>query len=162
MATQTSFSIAPALAYAGMVADESPAVRWTRLAAASIGFGIGACKRSTQADDSDECAGPTQATDVTARFRGITLRDETRKNGTGYESGDPVVLLRRGLVWVEVEGAVTEDGDVYCRHTANGGNTVLGKFRADADTTNAALVPSAKFRSTTAGAGLALIELNLP
>lgn len=46
--------------------------------------------------------------------------------------GETASLVRKGRVWVRVEGAVANGGDVYFRHTTGSG-TELGAFRADAD-----------------------------
>jgi hypothetical protein len=76
--------------------------------------------------------------------------------------GEPASLVRKGRVWVSVEEAVTPGDDVFFRHTAGGGGTELGVFRTDADTASADQVAGASWLSTTAGAGIALLEINIP
>lgn len=54
-------------------------------------------------------------------------------------------VLVRGAIRVHVEENVAVGDPVYARHTANGGNTILGKFRNDADTASCVLVKGARF-----------------
>ena len=105
---------------------------------------------------------PGAATDVTANFAGIVASSHALESS---ESGDPqyaakasLPVLRRGVIWVKVEDAVTINGDVYC----NWQNGAEGQFRSDGDAGNAALVPSAKYRSSAGAGELALVEINLP
>jgi hypothetical protein len=119
-------------------------------------------RRASPADGVEQCAHPNATADVTARPQGIVVRDQTRKNTTGYETNDAVRVLRRGKIWVQVENAVTADAAAFCRFASGGGGSVLGSFRSDADTATAVAFPTAVFRTSTSGAGLAQIEINLP
>jgi len=162
MAVQTSYGVDRVIAYAGMLADASSCRKITKIAGAATSFGLGVAQRETQTDGVEEAAPPTTDDDVLEHFRGIALKDETRLNGDGYEANDPMCLLTNGAVWVPVEESVDVDGAVYCRHTASGENTVLGKFRSDSDTNTAAQVPGARYVKMNADADLALVEINLP
>jgi hypothetical protein len=103
---------------------------------------------------------PTSAGEVTTTGEGFTVRDPTKEfDAAGWANGDMAPIIRSGYIWVDTEGAVTEEGAVFVRHTANGGLTELGKARADADTANASAVPNARFMTSTTGAGLAIVEL---
>lgn len=75
------------------------------------------------------------------------------------EDGD---VLRKGRIWVRVEEAVAPGEAVYFRHTASGPNTFLGRFRNDADTATATLVANASWVKGSSGAGIALLDINLP
>jgi hypothetical protein len=107
---------------------------------------------------------PAASTDVTATGVGFVHRDPTW-GGTGgtqtvmYAKGDVIAVMRKGYIWCLTEGAVTQEGAVFARFTASGGNTQLGKVRADADTATAAQVPNARFVTSTTGAGLAIVEV---
>lgn len=93
-------------------------------------------------------------------FMGVPVYDAWTMEGRGensdlgeYAHGETVAVLRKGPVAVETEGTCPDQGDVYVRVSPNGGNTQIGKFRADADSATAVLVPNARFeRSTTLGA----------
>ncbi len=70
---------------------------------------------------------------------GVTVHRHTEKaktTGTAEEiaaSGGKADVLRKGRIWVATEEAVAIGDDVFFRHTASGGNTVIGRFRTDAD-----------------------------
>jgi hypothetical protein len=103
---------------------------------------------------------PTSASELTNAFKGVSLRQEYREDNTvGYANLSSLPVMRRGFIWVLTEGAVTEESPVYARHTASGGNTILGLARADADSATAGLVPGAKFLASLAAAGLVPVEL---
>jgi hypothetical protein len=112
----------------------------------------------------DQVRLPVAAGDITPLGVGFVHRDPT-KGGTGapqtvlYANGDPVTIMRKGYIWVIVENAVTAERPVFARHTASGANTQLGKVRADGDTGTADQVPSARFVTSTTGAGLAIVEV---
>ena len=72
-------------------------------------------------------------------------------------------VVSAGDVWVVCEDAISSGAQVYCRHTANGaGKLQLGAVRSDADTANAALLPNCRAISTSTGAGVIKLRLNLP
>ena len=56
--------------------------------------------------------------------------------------------------------SVARGGSVYVRYSASG-TEELGTFRTDADTSDAAVLPGAKFTGQTSG-DLAVVELNQP
>lgn len=148
---------------AGVVARTSRGLQGetlARLADANIDAGLGVVEGATPGQTA---AAPTAAADVTGgHFLGVTM-DPEFKNEIGaaaaYLAGDQISILEEGFIPVVVEEAVAYNDDVFVRHTANGGNTTLGAFRTDADSSNAVQVPNAKFKSATAGAGVALIRL---
>lgn len=83
-----------------------------------------------------------------------TMEGRAENSALGeYGHGDTVPVLVKGAIAVETEGTCADRGDVYVRVSPNGGNTQIGKFRADADSATAVLVPNARFeRATTDGA----------
>jgi hypothetical protein len=163
MTVQTSYLIDKVLGYPGDIVDCSDTVRDTKISkfAGQIGFGLFVTKRAAQSDGVEECGPPTATADVTARPRGFSVRNQLTKPG-GYELNEAVTLLRRGIIWVQTEGAVSQDGQVFARFAAGAGGSVLGSIRGDADTGTAVAIPGAVFRSTTSGAGLAQVEINMP
>jgi hypothetical protein len=159
--SQTSYPTALVTALAGMLADIGPnRTRSMRNAdAAEIAFGLGVTLKASDTDDAaklpaasgDKLAGIVMHTQVS--------RTETLANLSAVEIGGRANVLEQGKIWVAVEGAVVAGGAVYCRY-ATGTGTQKGAFRADADTSSAALVKGAKFLTSTAGAGLAQIEFD--
>ena len=109
------------------------------------------------------CKLPAAAADVTTKALGVTTYLALREPNTSneYLATDVVNFLKNGEVWGIVEGAVTEGNAVYARISSSANGTQLGAFRADADTIStvdhATLVPNAKFKTTTTGAGVAKI-----
>jgi hypothetical protein len=72
----------------------------------------------------------------------------------------PVGRVVRVLVTVE---ETVKDGDpVYVRYASGSGGSQLGSFRTSADSSTAALLPNACYRSDASAAGLAVCEINLP
>lgn len=122
--------------------------------AAGIPFGRHVCRASA-----GTVKLPVVATDVTDVGSGISAFDETKPANSvgGYADKETIKVARKGYWVVETETAVTKEAPVLVRHTANGGNTVLGRFRAGADT-GAAVLPNARFHGEYA-AGLAVVEL---
>lgn len=114
---------------------------------------------------------PALAADITANFQGIAVRLTAREphnatvivdDGTGmYVAKDQIPCLRTGVIYVNVEGTVAQDGAVYCRYAAGAGGSQLGAFRADADTATAAIVPNAKYLEGRTGAGLVRVRLGV-
>jgi len=79
-----------------------------------------------------------------------------------YPAKDAVNVLRKGKVWVNVEEAVTPASTVHFRFLDNGASKLRGMFRTDTDSGKATAITNAKFRSTTTGAGMAILEINQP
>lgn len=136
---------------------------------AAIGFGIFVCQ---DPQDQDKARSPIASTDITASGTalGFTVHTQavvqnltsTGSNGSdGYALGEAMSVLRKGRIYVQVEDAVTAGNDVYVRYVAGAGET-LGACRSDADTSDAAVLPGAKYRTSAAASGIAIVEINLP
>jgi hypothetical protein len=91
---------------------------------------------------------------------GIAVYDMAREPGT-YAQYERLSVLKQGRVAVSAEAAVTEGMPVYVRFVATGGE-VRGAMRAAPDSTDCALLPGARWATTTTGAGIAFVNLNLP
>lgn len=165
MATQTSVLANLPAAIPGMVRGRYDAN--TRMAAVAINNGL-FCVQGSR----DETAKlPTASTDITTGLlvmgvsRDSVSRDPNFPSGgtanTTYQIGDSVELVYRGQVWVTVEEAVAPGDDVYVRY-ATGSFAQKGAFRSSADSTTAALLNGARYLTTAAIGGLALVDLNLP
>lgn len=94
---------------------------------------------------------------------GVTLHQHAPANAvlTGdnlYAAKSLVPVLKDGEVIVKVEQAVSPASTPHARHTATATNKQLGALRADDDSSKAlSLSGIAEFRSTTTGAGLAVL-----
>lgn len=76
----------------------------------------------------------------------------------GYLPDRELALVYKGLVGVEVEGAVTPASSVFVVVTPGADH---GKFRADADGGAAIAVPNASFRGSAAAGGTVALYLDL-
>jgi hypothetical protein len=97
-------------------------------------------------------AGSTVTTSSDDIFRGISLHQHNEAQK--YENTDTVSVLRKGQVWCEVSVAVSADEAAYVDVAL-----ATGKM-TNVSTNNVAT--NGVFRSTTSGAGLAIVEINLP
>lgn len=159
---QTSVSITPSVAFAGMVGD-SELTKNARSyvsaeASAEIQFGI----MVKQGTGDDQCLLPTATTD---KFVGVTLHshayDKDTELGTlGLKPKVAVNALQQGTVWVVVDEAVSPADAVRVRVTSAGG--AVGTFRKTAVGGQSVNISGfARWLSTTTGAGLALLQLDM-
>lgn len=157
MPVQTTYPLVHSAAVAGAVVDGQLKNVRSSVAAVAIPFGRWIARA---ADGTSKL--PTAAGDVTATGRGIAIRVQDDVAGAAdllqYEIGRNVSFVDFGVVWVEIETNVTEGAPAFVRHTANGGNTVLGRFRAGADTGAAAALYCVFLAAGTAG-GLAPLRI---
>lgn len=145
------------VAFAGMIADARDCLTESYAAeTAAIPFGRAVIAGT---DKQKQVKTPSGAGGV---FRGVSVAEQAQEQafGTGvvaYAVGDAVNVGRRGLFWVDTAGAVAIDAPAF--FVVSGGTA--GKFD-DLDDGTTDPVPTGVFRSATDGAGLALLELNLP
>lgn len=159
---QTDYSYQPTAAIAGQLTHSGTRDLRSRVNKSTVVVPYG---RGVVASGEDGCALPSASTNT---FIGVTARiyqyedrlDSTNNQGYGIDR-DASILIK-GCIAVEVEEAVSEGQPVFCRFAPSGGNTVLGRFRNDADTNTCLAVPSARWEKGTTGAGIAILELNLP
>ena len=161
MSQQTSYAFNMPLAVEGKIADsEFNLKEGTWVATEAIAFGRGVTKVIGE-DDQIQLPDGTDNT-----FHGVSImhqNDEQSLSGnTNYDINEPINVMRKGKIWVHVEEAVDPDTDSPFFRYAAGSETVLGRFRTDADTATAAAVPNARFVTSTSGAGLAVLEINNP
>lgn len=154
--SQTAYNQNMAASYAGMKADAGNDRVESYLAEETNGipFGYGVVAGT---DPLTQVKLPDADTD---EFRGIALHTHKQASGIGasltalYKDEDMVNVGRQIVAWVEVDEAVTVDAAAYC-------TTATGKFGVTSGAGHIA-VPTGVFRSTTTGAGLAKLEINLP
>lgn len=107
--------------------------------------------------------------DTTEKFLGISVKDNrAAPNDTAiaqYESGDEVLVMRQGRIWVLAEDAVDPLDQVWMRTGDSYQGHTPGSFRTDDDGTSdprTVRITNARWVNVTTVAGLALLELNLP
>ncbi len=105
---------------------------------------------------------PNVAADVTSlRASGVVLANNyTRVNGGVLAANRMASVMSGGMCLVKVEAAVTDGAAVYIRYAAGGNGQ--GSFMAGTGSSEGALLPNARYRSTAAADGIAVVELNLP
>jgi len=109
-----------------------------------------------------DCKLPASLAEITANDGGVALFDSTAKSGVGYLANDPVRVLVGGRVWVQTEGTVAQSDPAFVRGVAGAGGSILGLFRADADTSSAVAAPGCNYFIGVTGAGLAVVTVNHP
>lgn len=149
---QTAYSEDMAPAVAGLLADGGHSDVISMPAQSDIKPGAGLTLRSGGAT--------VEPADGSAAFQGVAIRSLDREGDAqgdpSYRATDVVSVLRKGRVWVPVQGAVAIGGAAFVDNDGAG----AGEFRSNA--TGAAAVPTGVFRSATTGPGLAILEINLP
>lgn len=102
---------------------------------------------------------------------GVALRIQNKANlndadgsigPSPYFTGEAVSMLTKGRVYVYVDQDVTSDDPVYCRFITGATDSLIGRFRMDADGGEAFLVPDAVWRVGASDGGLAVLEINKP
>ncbi|MCO5085146.1 MAG: DUF2190 domain-containing protein [Mesorhizobium sp.] len=157
MAVQTTYNETIDAARAGMIANEEPVVLISRtiIDAAGVGFGKVVQEAATDGSKDGQCTADIDTADMDAyKFLGITVRErsvrpETPNKFAQYESAR---IMRRGVIWVEVAGAVKAGEDV----TVTLASGVLGTAGVGA---GVVAIPNARWESSTSGAGLAKLRL---
>lgn len=98
-----------------------------------------------------------------AAQRGVALIDHNKATQEGYDIGDAVRVLRRGRVWALTDPTanVTINSALFVRFAAGANGTVLGAFRADADTATASSPPVFVNVFHGAGASAGIVALDL-
>jgi hypothetical protein len=123
--SQTAYTIYPAEAYAGQLIPDVPFTVESRVATANIHFG-----RAVQRVTSDNQVGLVAASGVP---QGVALIAHEYPNDQAEDilTGQNVSVLKKGRVWVEAVGAVTQGALAYGIVTVG---ATQGKFTATAGT----------------------------
>mgnify|MGYP000349526829 CR=1 FL=1 len=153
---QTSYSLSITGQYAGDLADTGDAILRTARNSLSTTVPVGVMVAAGSTD------GDFRACAATRAFLGVVVNDQTTESsGSGVLAYEKANICSKGVIWVTTEETVSPTTAVRVRLTATGGE-VVGAFRATADSTDCALVPNARWLTTTSGAGTAQLELNFP
>lgn len=159
--TEVAFDFEPAIA--GLVHGPTPNTN-DRVAEEEIQAGLFVC----QGAEDGTCALPASSGDLAkglgvapSRVTSDSRFPSTSTPGVTYQEGDTVGAVNRGKIWVQVEEAVDAGDEAFVRFAAGAGGTQLGAFRKSADTATAAAIV-ARYRTSAAEDGLALLEINIP
>jgi len=159
--TTPSIDMSPG--FNGMLADGYGSVRdiVTSLAVVAL-VGIGKLVVTDQVNGDDAARVPASAADVNNLAKGVAFHAQSQEVSVSVNAEWPIKsafpTLKKGRVWVSVEDAVDAGQPAFVRF--QGGNE--GGFRSDVDTSNAVQLQASKFVTSTTGAGIAVVELNLP
>lgn len=155
---QTTYSIEQLPAFEGTLGMSEPhnivAHRNTTNAVLPFGrvIALGTGDRSTKL--------PAAANDVIV---GISVAsNDNDPNILGAAVGDYINVVSKGLVWMRVTTAVTQASVVHVRYAAGSGSLPLGSVGATAVASETGVLEGARFRSSAAANGLALVEINIP
>lgn len=164
MALQTSFSYGLGLLPKGSQATCENNNSWTGYTTVDLSFGVAVVTVAGITGQQPRVSVPTAAV---TRIDGIAGRvmqegDLLVSTPDGYKAGQLVRVYNEGVIVVYSETAVNPTLPVFVRVGANGALTQLGDFRATADGAFASDVSAGmRWRSTTTGAGLALLSIRL-
>lgn len=87
------------------------------------------------------------------------------KDQTGFPPRQSAAYLAKGVIFLRAETAMTRNGDVYVRHTANAvplPPEAIGRPRANSDSGKADLLPGVRVLDTVTAGEIFRLELDLP
>jgi len=170
---QTSYSVSPPVAVAGMIADTRNYESQTGInAETSLALAPGLYVVRVVATQGVKA--PAAAAAITGGLAGGFIIHQdlhinplvvTNTDRALFQPKEPLGYMRRGVIWVQVEDAVTDGAAVFIRYTARLTNTTLGKARSDADTASsvdyAVALPGARFASSAGAGEFAKVRFNV-
>jgi hypothetical protein len=138
--SQTSYQIYTDRAFAGQVYDlnDNTVIITMENPSNSLYFGRGVAKISGNANGVDLLAANTDT------FMGVVIRDLTQPSAGYFPVNSAVPVIRKGMVWVEVEENVTPDDVPLMRVDAVGGK-LPGNFCKTADGVHTVALTTARF-----------------
>jgi hypothetical protein len=120
-----------------------------------IGFGLAVAQGAQE----NECKALTAVTDKVIGVALFTHADNPNNGVAGYKAQSAVSVLRRGVVVVRVEEAVSAEDPVFVRAVA-AGTEKAGAFRKSVDSTDCIAMPGCKFLTAAAAGGLAFVQID--
>lgn len=164
---QTSYGQKPAVGFPGMVADSGDRHVKSRVnPSVVIPYGLGV----TKGTDDDHVKLPTTSAEA-LKCQGVAIADfATEQIANGSDPAFPVKsavpVLSKGRVWVKVEIAVVAGDQATVRFAdGNSSRTQKGAFGNTVDqvaSANTAELINARYETSAAAGGLAILDLNLP
>lgn len=154
---QSTYSETMGVARAGMIANEEPVTLISRTIIDAAGVGFGKVVQEAAADGSkdEQCTGDLNTAAMDAfKFLGVTVRERSVRpeSPDKFAQYETIRIMRRGVIWVDVGAAVKAGEDV----TVTLATGVLGTAAVGA---GIVAIPSARWESSTTGAGLAKLRL---
>ncbi len=157
---QTTYPLVAPVSAAGRLANLVPdtTLARTNSAGASVGFGLGVRQDPSLDDSFTNFSGTPQV------FLGVLRWQQQRLDidNDVIVDEETGLVLTKGHIYVVTEEAVTPTDNVFYRHTAGGGGSVIGAFRTDGDSSTADQLTNARWMETTSAAGIAVLSLNIP
>lgn len=164
--SQTSYGLAMAVGYPGMLADAGENDVLSGAATGNIPFGCAVIKGTA-----DDQVSPIAVTGDIAKIKGVALETKAIVNKPSltypsYSQYEAVNVLHKGRCWVLVEEAVVPGDAVFVRYAAGGGYQGPGGFGKTAGTSERTQLSDgtngskAKYLTTAAAGGLAVLEVN--
>ncbi len=157
---QLSISSAPAVGYAGQIAEPG-APRFSRSARAE-GANVSAGMPVKRGTNKEKQVEPFEAGDdgQLQDFAGVVVLDTSRASG-GIADGDGVAVLRLGSIYMDFSEAVTAGEQVGITLATGALTGIPDGTAAGAITTGIVVLPGLRIAETIAAAGLAVVEVNL-
>lgn len=127
---QTSVSLNPSRGADGQLSHAAPHFADTCICdeATGIPFGRAVTLKTAGTKEVDLPASSGEA----SASRGVAVRDMSLSTNDGeFADGDEMSVLRHGVIYVQVEDAVTCDATPFIRFAAGATLTALGRFRSD-------------------------------
>ena len=105
---QTAYNVDHKAGVPGLLVDNrSLDAVISKIARTAIPFGVAVVLGSGDGDEG--CSVPDTTGEITAgTLLGVSVRDPQLPSTDGYAIGDPVLILTKGRIWVDVEEAVKE------------------------------------------------------
>lgn len=154
---QTSILDDPPRAFAGQLTHQFPGGKESKVAE---GAGLVAGQPALRGTDDDQAVAITDGDPVTeATLLGFVMLETSRPfDATAMIADtDPVAIVRKGRIAVMTTAAVTQGNPVFVGNAT----AQLGQID-DATGTGLVQAPGCRFVTSTTGAGIAIVEINLP
>lgn len=163
---QTTYNLVPPVAFAGMLADSGPHDIESALAEEPFDCGLGVVQGTSMGIGNTPQVKLPDNTGEVATFKGVTqflsFKEPIAGSTVRYQATDTVPVITMGRVWVHIDETVgatmVNEGPVYLVHSG----AQAGKFRGDANSGAATLIPNAKCKIGGSAGGIAQIKVNLP
>lgn len=159
---QTTYSDNLEVALEGQLADGTPHSIRGYAAEVEIPFGR-AVIAGTDPDHQVKLPGLT-----TDKILGVSMQSHAREKDAATLK-DMINVMRQGAIYVRPEDAVTPASPVFVRFTANGAGKTVGQFLTTDDkvgddpaVATAVALPGARWETSAAAGGLAVLVINLP
>ena len=157
--SQTKVELDIQKVFAGVVSEDRPYDKMSGFAALdnNLNHGKPAFFRDfanrTLVASGNDAAGSGRG-DRTDFVDGIVMY-EGKESGSPSKAGDEAALLRKGVIWVQTAGAVTAGAPVFL-------DVSTGELATGTPETGDKTLHGLNFLTSTTGADLAILEVNLP